>query len=440
MGKNVDIVYFYEFAVRELDIACAVKCIAQEKYGLRVEILKCPEEYFDNFVKDRPKVVVVPFCYNAGNFYDCLLEWRDAAFFNFACEQLFYQAAIKAKIPQDLFAVKHVIYHAWSRSYADFLLKNGVPCENIFLNGNPACALYLPPYRRYFDAQTRSIIGERHCIDPEKRWVFFPENYNWAFCYPDAVKNADSRDKEDIKQMIDYCRKSLQETMLWCEDAARRGGIEIIIRPRHTIRAADFSSFVNEVLPSVSPNIHIIQEGTVREWIMASDIVVSSYSTSLIEAAVAGKPAFMLEPIPMPSILHVKWHDLVVKIRNKSEFQKACEGTGDINGDKKLKEWAFDTMLSNGDVIMRLAEFLHALCRNDSQRMSIPAKARVALPQKNRLVPWRLLYEFRRTRYLSAKNKKEKYRSSDMIRKYMANQQDIDLRVNKWKEVLLPGP
>lgn len=36
--KNIDVIYLYEHAARELDVACAVKCLAERHYGLRIEL------------------------------------------------------------------------------------------------------------------------------------------------------------------------------------------------------------------------------------------------------------------------------------------------------------------------------------------------------------------------------------------------------------------
>lgn len=433
MSKKIDIVYFYEFAVRELDVACAVKCIAREKYGLRIEILRWPREGLTHLVRSVPKVVVLPFCYNSWNYYKLLMEWRRAIFFNLAWEQFFCSGNLKQKIPRDPFARGHVIHHAWSGTYVDFLLENGVPRGNIFLNGNPACALYMPPYRNYFDARTRAALGEAHGLDCKKRWIFFAENYNWAF-RENLVEYADPDNQEDIRQMVSYCRESLRKTILWCEEAARRGPIEIIIRPRHNMKSVNFRSFVSEVAPSLPPNIHIIQEGTVREWIMASDITVSSYSTTLIEAAVADKPAFMLEPMSMPASLHVKWHDLTPKIRTASEFHELCCQDG-METDKSLKKWACDVMLSEGDCIVRLAQLLDELCRKDSREYAIPRKDIISMPKRSR-IPWWFLYAFERVNYMSLRNRIEKNRSKKMFNRYIANQQEIDDRVENWKKVL----
>lgn len=439
MSKKIDIVYFYEYAARELDVACAVKYLVRKKYGLRVEVLKWPEEGFHNIIKSRPRVVVLPFCYCAKKFYSCLMEWRDSIFFNLAWEQFFYRGNIKDKIPEDAFSTKCVMHQAWSSAYADFLSANGVLRENIFLNGNPALALYTQPYRKYFEGDTRADIVKRYGLDPAKRWVFFPENYRWAFCGESDIKYfvEDRQSEDDVRQMMQYCRKSLPEAIKWCVNAIREGGIEIIIRPRHTTPREDFLAYLNRTSAMPLSNIHVIQEGTVREWVLASDVVVSSYSTTLIEAAVAGKPVFMLEPVPTPEPLHVGWHDLVPKIRDESGFRKVCEGNYDTEAAKRLQAWALDTMLSNGDCIAGIAQTLGGLCENHARRPIVPRKCAISVPQGSRF-PWWFWYALGKAYYLSTKNSIEKNRPGRIFRKYMANQEDIDRRVEKWKEALLP--
>ena len=71
---------------------------------------------------------------------------------------------------------------------------------------------------------------------------------------------------------------------------------------------------VKEIIDIVPARMHFIKEKSVREWIMASDMVISSLSTSLVEAAIAGKPAYLLEPYPCPEFLQVDWQDYITTI------------------------------------------------------------------------------------------------------------------------------
>jgi SAM-dependent methyltransferase len=83
--------------------------------------------------------------------------------------------------------------------------------------------------------------------------------------------------------------------------------------------------------------------------------VISSYSTSLIEAAVARKPVWMFEPIPIPEGLYCEWYDHVDRIKSTEEFLGACGDQAEAGGDESLREWAHANLLSCGDPLQRLA-------------------------------------------------------------------------------------
>lgn len=358
--RKVDVVYLYEHAARELDIACAVAARLRKDYSIYAEIIHWPTGFPGAVRRIHPKLVILPFCYTEKSYEALLAYWRDACFFNATWEQLFYSGNQKAKTPRGEFALNHVIHHAWSEFYADFLIRIGLPEKRIFRNGQPAYALYDPPYRLYFCS--RSDLADRYHLDPARRWIFFPENYNWAFYSEATIKRfiASGQSPADVTAMREYCERSLDQVIWWLADVAQKGEFEVIMRPRPYTTVDEFRSVMEKVLSILPPHLHVIQQESVREWILASDLVFSSHSTSLIEAAVAGKPVFMLEPYPIPDALKVGWQELVLHIQTQSQFLAVCSGSQQTN-DERLATWARSTLMSRGDSIANLADFIASL-------------------------------------------------------------------------------
>jgi hypothetical protein len=106
--------------------------------------------------------------------------------------------------------------------------------------------------------------------------------------------------------------------------------------------------------------LHFIKEESVREWILASDVVISSFSTTLIEAALAGKSAFMVEPFTLIKSFYNEWYDHVARIKNFAEFEEACLDKSN-GANSELRNWARCEMLAKGDPIAGLAEMLSEL-------------------------------------------------------------------------------
>ncbi|MFN8404156.1 MAG: hypothetical protein U0V48_11460 [Anaerolineales bacterium] len=357
--QEVDVVYFYEHAARELDVACVITAMLEHEYSLSVEIIHWPSGFSRVENHLQPRLVVLPYCYAEENYTFMLAKWRRAMFFNAAWEQLFYPGNILSKTPHGHFAMEHVIHHSWSTHYSTYLGEQGLPGGRIFFNGQPAYTLYDEPYRNYFIS--RLGLSTRHGLNPACRWILFPENYNWAF-YSDAKLSYfidQGQSPQDVFAMRDFCKRSLAETMEWCARLARNENFEVIVRPRPSTSMNEFLHAAKEILSVVPSQMHFIQDGSVREWILASDIVISSYSTSLIEAAVAGKSTYMLEPYPIPGALRVEWHDHLPHIATYDEFLVRCTTVTGL--DSTLGQWARKTLMSNGDSIHRIADFIAQL-------------------------------------------------------------------------------
>src|SRR5688500_6120389 len=360
MSDTADVVYFFEHAARELDVACAVACLLREQ-GVRTTVVQWPHGFHRVSAQPAPRVVAIPFCYNERSYYPLLLDWRKSTFFNLSWEQLFYAGNEKAKSPSGPFALRHVIHHAWSDYYASWLTERGVPAQNIFVNGHPAYALYRNPYRAYF--ASRTDLAERYGISSDKPWVVFPENYNWAFYSPATLQRflEAGQSPSQIAEMKDFCDASLRKTLEWCSELARTGKAEVIIRPRPATPLPQFRRFVEDVLGAVPSGMHLIQEGTVREWILACDVVISSHSTTLIEAALAGKPQFMLSPERMPESLVVDWHRTVPKLHSGRELVDVSLESRGASEHSPLKDWAENRLIARGDPVAGLADRLAQL-------------------------------------------------------------------------------
>lgn len=426
--REIDIAYLYEHAARELDVACAVTAILRQR-GITTEILQWPTSFFSSMGKFRPKLVVLPFCYTERSFLRLLQYWSDAIFFNMTWEQLFYSGNQIAKTPRGEFSLRHVVHHSWSIDYSKFLRGQGIPDEYIFTNGHPAYMLYKEPYRAYFP--TRKDLAAKYRLAPDKKWIFFPENYNWAF-YTEATLERfikDGQSAQDIEVMRRFCNSSLQEVLRWCEDAVLQGDIEVIIRPRPATHIDDFTTFSKKVIAEFSPNLHIIQGEGIREWILAADVVVSSHSTSLIEAAIAQKPAFMLEPYPIPSALHVDWHNFVPRISSRERFLQVCFRPEHSPVDHRLADWGEKTLISNGDSIINLAGRLEQLVVGEVVRPPV-MDMRKQLTLAKRIIPKWLWAKYHQSRGWGVAIPEE-------YKKDIVTPEEMEARIRRWQLIKL---
>jgi len=372
MRESVDILLFVEHVARELDIACAVKHLLAEKHGLRLDITSMVSGRKKTLDKWDPCVVAIPYSY-VGLASPDLREISDsfpkARFVDLAYEQLYHTFNKSFRIPRDDFARRGVLHHAWADFHVEFLKQHGVPGSRIVVNGNPACALYDKRYSRYFES--KEDLARKHGLDSGKPWLLVSENYKAAFLPTSKIKwyiwqGASVRDAFDYRK---FDRTSFAEVVRWWYALAEQGAVEVVVRPRPVTKCDSFAQACSRLAGELPKCLHIIKDGTIREWILASNWVMSSISTTLIEAAVAHRPVYMLMPMPPPRYLHMPWYDLVPRVSTESEFLGVTARPSTDCSWQALHDWARQTMLSRGDPIDEMASILAAVC---SDKHAVP--------------------------------------------------------------------
>jgi hypothetical protein len=292
--------------------------------------------------------------------------------------------------------------------------------------------LYDEPYRSCYPS--RAELATRYKLDPSRRWIFFPENYNWAFYSEATIRQfiRGGQSAEEIHAMRLYCESSLKEVLQWFAFAAQNKNVEIILRPRPSTTLDEFRVVVKDILPEMPAHLHLIQQESVREWILVSDVVLSSHSTSLIEGAVAGRPVFMVEPHPIPAALKVKWHDLLGHIKTRDEFIRACAGS-EGSEDTRLKDWARRNLMNRGDSIFNLADFILALLVGEVEAPHYPSRE-VATPALKWIPPAWFWSIYRRAK------QKVRFRETSGIEpefvKDVVSRDEVKRRIHKWSRLL----
>ena len=82
----------------------------------------------------------------------------------------------------------------------------------------------------------------------------------------------------------------------------------------------------------------------------------SSYSTTLIEAALAGKPIHRFSPEPFPAALESEWHSLVPVLKDREAFLGAMRQTPIKPTGEPLADWARTRFFPVGDPFNAIAE------------------------------------------------------------------------------------
>ena len=355
-GEPMRVLALVEHVDRELDLICLLKLLLRDEFGIELEVA--------NFYADAPlllngpapHVLLTPFFYGADDLVmrDYVAAWPRTRLVNLAWEQVFYPSHASIKAPRDEWARDKVTHLAWSQTFVDYLSSHGAQPGNIRLVGHSLYRLYRAPYRDYF--ASRRQLAQEFGLDESVPWLFVPENYRWAFFSDNKLKKLGKRGVEldDLMAMRDYCRAALRKLVLWCQSLASSGGMEVIFRPRPATSVKEISEFVAELLDGAAPSFRLIKGRTARDWTLASDVVASSYSTVLIEAAIAGKALVKVDPLAVPRSLRYDWCDLVPGVATSKGFAAACRARDPASG-ADLRAWAERAFLLDHDPVHLLA-------------------------------------------------------------------------------------
>jgi surface carbohydrate biosynthesis protein len=377
--RRVDVLWLVEHVDRELDVAIACAIEVERRFGLTVEIANYYTDFEHLMGGVVPDVVLVPFFFSADDIgsKQYATRWPDAALIDLRWEQILYKVNQSLKRVRGDAARRSVWHVAWSEESAAEAIAQGVQPDKVLLTGHPLFSLYEPSYRGAF--VPRSELAQRHGLSLEKRWLFFPENYRWAFVKDNSMRKLEARGTgvaaNDLADLRAYCRDSLHDALLWLDRVARDEGWEVIFRPRPSTNTEDLQALVAKALPDRPPRLHVVKDHSVRDWTLASDHVMSSFSTSLIEAALAGKPINTVSPAPVPELLRYEWCALVHDVATADAMAAALRDPANRAPMAPLAAWARRRFQPRGTPIVVLAENIGRI----ASRYKLEGAARVTM-------------------------------------------------------------
>lgn len=356
LREEIDILIYIEHPSRELDLAALYAHLLDKNHGLKARLAPVFFRDYETFAAWDPKVVVLPNYYAPSKGSERTRAFfPKARFLNLSSEQIFSRLNFDRKAPKGEFALHKLHYLAWSQGYRDYLAEKGVSPDKVTVTGNPTYSLYREPWKAKFER--RKELAQTHNLDLTKRWMFFPENYGAAWFSESQREKmvANGADREGVETNHSNAMRSLEAVCAWLHHIPQ--DVELILRPRPATGTERFLELAGKWMPKNQPGLKIIEDGTVREWILASEGVISSYSTSLIEAAVAGKPIAMLQPYPMPAVLQNEFFDLVHTCRTSADWSQVMNDMT-LADPGPLADWAESNFMAQGDPVMQVVAWL----------------------------------------------------------------------------------
>jgi hypothetical protein len=184
-----------------------------------------------------------------------------------------------------------------------------------------------------------------------------------------------------------------------------------------------FVAKVGPWLDGFKDRVFITTDATVREWILASDLTISSYSTSLIEASLADKDIAILEPVSFPDYARYDWCDLVGSARTREEARGLWSGESALGEGSALKAWAMDLAMAGGDPLANTAAWIASVHSENPQGIAERADGKWGMKAGLRAagdsLKWRL------------RGQRERIPMKDWF-----SDEDAEARTARWREIL----
>ena len=296
--RDVDFLFIYETRNREIDSICLLGAYLESR-GYRVGYINTWDSMYHWHPEYRTKVALLSACYGDGEyafFTGHALRFEKAV--NLQWEQVIMNgvACSREKTDWDYrgegLKTRQV---SWGENNREYLHdKFGMDYAMTRVCG------YLPLdfYREELRGATaeREELFARYGLDPKRKTLLFISSFAEAG-KPVSEAAVVGGDEQESRDNILLQESSQQILLDWFRQLIRdEEGIQVVYRP-HPAEANNPS--VLQCTREVK-DFHVIQQESIRNWIMNCDILCNWQSTSMIELYAAGKKTLILRPKEIP--------------------------------------------------------------------------------------------------------------------------------------------
>ena len=325
MKPYVDFLFIYEVKNRELENICLLR-YELESRGYSVAFIGIWENIGKCKLRIDAGVVVSAALYNDET-YRSLANYcgKFSKVINLQWEQI---GTVSDK--SNALSILHIsgipqkaVHIAWGNITYERLISCGLFDRNIRVLGHVGMDFLDKKMQSYY--MTKEELFSRYNIPFDKKVCLFIS----SFTTTEAQEN-ENTGKEGMTEYIEkYTSLDVNEFILshteskkrileWVETLlCERDDIIFIYRPH----PAEYISVEFQTLFSSVRNCYIISELSVKQWIIACDVITMWYSTSLAEVFFAGKTCHILRPVEIPIDMELELYEDAEFITNYNSFK-----------------------------------------------------------------------------------------------------------------------
>ena len=186
------------------------------------------------------------------------------------------------------------VHICWGENVADRLEKASVPNENIKIIAPLHLDLLRP---EFLESGMKQKLAESFNLNANKRWALFKSSFTYADIDPNRLKMNENAAGISLADFPVIHTQSRNEILNWLKSALEKDKQTILIYRPHPDELSLDSVYK---LQEEFDNFIVIRDRGVKDWINASDVLYTWYSTSIVEAHFMDKPYSILRPYELP--------------------------------------------------------------------------------------------------------------------------------------------
>lgn len=394
--KEIDFMMIYEHKVRELENMCLIK-YELERRGYTVVIKHIEDEEALEAVKPiyHAKVVMTMACYQNAS-----LEWHTKDFVSFdkvidmQWENIVYPKDERAGVFKNYTGIgREVVRVSWGEANKRRLIEAAhMDPRNVKVVGHVGMDFLRDELKGYY--RSKEDLFHEYGLPMDKKVLLFASPFYADNLTEEYIAGMCRKHGEDWREYYDFMMRSEKTILQWMEKLCNeRPDILIIYRPH----PGHIGVHMSEVAEKCS-NFKVISELSVKQWIIASDIVYTGNSSTIVEAFFAGRMCHLLFPYETTDGFELKLVSQGEKVRTYEEFKETID---EKNPVFPISKEAINEIYLVDDVpsYRKLADMAEEVLKNPEynltkeQLASYRTKLPLAVQMQRKLQQWDWFYD-----------------------------------------------
>jgi surface carbohydrate biosynthesis protein len=186
----------------------------------------------------------------------------------------------------------------WGDWQADHYRSKKPACApNIRTTGHPRFDLYRTAYRAFYEDRVRDIqrrFGKFVLINTNWQFALHPLGQEYCFSHHEGYYPEDDEKRTWFVSLWSRVARTVPSYIeLVHRMSIKRKDLNFVFRPH----PSDDPALLKAAFQGV-PNVHVIHEGVVAPWILASRVMVHDGCTTGMEGYLLGQPVVSYQPVP----------------------------------------------------------------------------------------------------------------------------------------------